>query len=103
MRKVVESGKYYTDRIHTHRMDVVIVTMKGQVSGQVHLMPGQRIKDMLNERDEVFIALTDVTLTHDDSSTEHVKFVALNKGHIVSIVPLQDDPEKTEQDEYYPY
>src|SRR5438477_6234749 len=99
MSKVVEPGKYYTDRVHTHHVEVVVVTLKGQVCGQAHLMPGQRIKDMLNERDEGFIAITNATVTREDASTQHVKFIALNKWHIVSVVPLQDEPEKAEPGE----
>src|SRR5438876_752113 len=103
MNNVGERGKFFSDRVHTHHVEVVVVTVKGKVCGQAHLMPGQRIKDLLNSHDDVFIALTNATMTHEDSSTEQVEFVALNKAHIISVVPLQEEPEKTEQDEYYPY
>lgn len=103
MHKVDERGKYFTDRVHTHLVDVVIVTLRGQVLGKAHLMPGQRIKDMLNSHDDAFIALTDATLTNSDSSTQQIKFMLLNKSHIISVVPLQEDTDKTQQDEYAPY
>src|SRR5207253_10093537 len=100
MHKLDERGKYFTDRVNTHHMEVLVVTIKWQVHAYAHLMPGQRIKDLLNNRDEEFIALTDATITRDDSSTEQVNFVALNKSHIISLIPMTEDPEQTDQDEY---
>ncbi len=101
--KVDERGKYYTDRVTTRHVEVLVLTPRGQVRGEAHLMPGQRIKDMLNH-EEQFIALTDVTITGDDASIQHAEFIALNKLHIISLIPLEAPKEKEpEEYEHYPY
>ena len=101
MNKIDERGKYFTERITTHTIEVLVQTVYGQVRGHLHIKPGQRIKDALNEG-ESFIALTRITMT-DAEGVQEIRFVALNKQHIISVVPLQEESQVLPQEEHYPY
>ena len=101
MNKVDERGKYFTERVSTNSIEVLVQTVYGQVRGHMHIKPGQRIKDALNEP-ESFIALTRITMT-DAEGTQEIRFVALNKQHIISVVPLQEESQVLPQEDYYPY
>ena len=101
MQTVNERGKYFTDRVSTHHVEVLVVMVNGEVRGEAHLGPGQRIKDVLNQEDK-FLALTNATVSLGDTSTKQVKFVALSKLHIVSVTPLEDDTQPVAENEHYP-
>ena len=50
---------------------------------------GQRVKDMLNAPSERFIAVSDATTSAlDGSDVMEVELMAVNKDHIVSVVPV---------------
>ena|SRR5437588_12428561 len=100
MQKVDERGKFFTERVHTQSVQVLVRTLQGEVRGHFHILPGQRVKDMLNSADQ-FIALTEATMTNE-ATTQEVKFVALNKQHIISLIPLEEDKKSPPKDEYYP-
>src|SRR5215211_3972949 len=93
MHTIDERGKYFTDRVHTQHVEVLVLTVKGEVRGHAHLPPGTRIKDLLNSTDQ-FVALTDATISGYDPGTRQVGFIAVNKLHIISVIPLQDQREE---------
>ena len=62
----------------------------------MYLAPGQRVKDLLNSNAEDFVAVTNATVEwHWRTGPAQTDFIALNKQHIVWVVPL-------EQAEYAP-
>jgi acetyl esterase/lipase len=90
--RIDEKGKVFTPRIRTASVEVDIVTVQGVVHGFVHVKPDQRIKDELNYHAERFLAVTGATLRgHLDASPREVGFVAVNKSHIITVVPV-DEP-----------
>ncbi|HET6313665.1 MAG TPA: hypothetical protein VFH60_07505 [Chloroflexia bacterium] len=89
--RIDEKGKVFTPRIRTASVEVDIVTMHGIVHGFVHVKPDQRIKDELNHQAERFLAVTGATLRgHLDASPREVGFVAVNKSHIITVVPVNE-------------
>ena len=63
MNRVDEKGKVFTARIHKMEVEVNIVTVQGHVHGYLHVQPGQRVKDLLNNPAEQFLAITSATVT----------------------------------------
>ena len=89
--RIDEKGKVFTPRIRTASVEVDIVTVQGVVHGFVHVKPDQRIKDELNYHAERFLAVTGATLRgHLDASPREVGFVAVNKSHIITVVPINE-------------
>jgi acetyl esterase/lipase len=87
--RVDDKGKVFTPRVRTASVEVDIVTVHGIVHGFVHVKPDQRIKDELNNQGETFLAVTGATLRgHLDASPRQVEFVAVNKSHIITVVPV---------------
>ncbi len=87
-----ENGKVFTPRVRTSHVEVEIITIQGLVHGYVHLKPEKRVKDELNNTQEPFLAVTDAVLRTDAASPpREVGFLAVNKRHIVSVVPI-DEP-----------
>lgn len=66
------------------KIRVIIKTARATYEGEF-LIPSMRnrISDVLNEEDRLFINLTDVTI---DSGAKKVQFVSLNKNMIESII-----------------
>jgi hypothetical protein len=89
MQRVDEKGKFFTERITKGRVDVIITTVKGHIRGYIYLTNGERVKDMLNSRTERFIAVSEATTSAPDGSdVMEVELMAVNKDHIVSVVPI---------------
>jgi hypothetical protein len=102
MESIDENGKVFTERVRKTRVEVRIVTLQGEVHGYIHLVPDQRVRDLMNDRSEQFVAVTDVSMkvfgTLERVDTD---FIALNKQHIVSVVPVDEDKVKRQQHEEF--
>jgi Family of unknown function (DUF6812) len=97
--RVDEKGKVFTPRVRTAPVEVEIHTLQGLVHGYVHVKPYKRVKDELDNREEEFLAVTNASMrTHPDSIPREVGFIAVNKHHIVTLVPI-DEPHWP-QDEF---
>ena len=104
MDRVDQKGKIFTQRVRKNSVEVEIVTVAGRIRGHIHPAPTQRVKDLLNTSDELFLAVTEATLTDvGGAETKQAEFVALNKQHIISVVPISEDRPSAVADGYYPY
>jgi hypothetical protein len=103
MDRIDENGKIFTERVRKTRVEVRIVTVQGDVHGYIHLVGDQRVRDLLNDGSEQFIAVTDVSMKiHGTLERVATDFIALNKRHIVSVVPMDEDKVKRRQfEEFY--
>ncbi len=94
IERVNEKGKIFTERVRKQQVEVDIVTTQGVVHGYVHLAPGQRVKDMLNNHEEQFLAVTGVITRRNGggNNTEiyQTPFMALNKQYIISVIPIKE-------------
>ena len=99
--RVDQKGKVYTERIRTVPVEIQILTTQGYVQGFVHVHPGQRIKDLLNDHDERFLAVTNAIFDASDNgeAQDEIAFIAINKDYIISAIPLNEDrPIPTDED-----
>lgn len=78
-------GKIFTDVIRKTRVHAQISTRDLTIEGTIHVHPERRVSDELNAP-EVFLAVTDAQVS-DGQGTRSVPFIAVNKQHIVSVVP----------------
>ena len=82
-----EHGKYFTDIVTKVSIQVTVQTTTHMMRGSMHVRRDQRVKDEL-DRDEKFLALTDVqVLGPDGQSLYHSPFVAVDRTHIVWVMP----------------
>jgi uncharacterized protein DUF6812 len=125
LNRVDEKGKVFTSRIHKMEVEVNIITVQGHVHGYIHVQPGQRVKDLLNNPAEQFLAITSATIStrsefpvkpapkstqarqKADGLDEQARpatadFLALNKQYVISVVPVDEDKvERPREEEYY--
>jgi hypothetical protein len=114
LNRVDEKGKVFTARVRKMEVEVRIETVQGKVHGYVHLQPGQRVKDLLNNTSEQFLAITQATIhprVESKAGTKtiatppeptEVEFLALNKQYVISVVPVDEDKiERRRDEEYY--
>lgn len=82
-----DKGKFFTDVISKEAVPVVIQTISTRVLGCIHIRPGERLKDAINQM-EVFFAVTEATIL-DLSGQQLYKtdFLAIHRDHIVWIFP----------------
>lgn len=102
MNRLDEKGKLYTEHVRKTRVEVAIVTTQGDVHGYVHVMRDQRVRDLLNNSEQ-FLAVTDATLHgYGRLDSQQTDFIAINKQHIVSLTPIDEDKLQRQQiEEYY--
>jgi len=103
MDRIDGNGKIFTERVRKTRVEVRIMTVHGEVHGYIHMVPDQRVRDLLNDGSEQFIAVTDGSMKiHGTLERVSTEFIALNKRHIVSVVPMDEDKVKRRQfEEFY--
>ena len=82
-----EHGKIFTDIVSKVSVYVTIQTTSHMMRGRIHVPRAQRVKDEL-DRDENFLALTDVHVQGPDGQTLfHSPFLAVKRSHIVWVMP----------------
>jgi hypothetical protein len=94
-----EKGKFFTDLISKETVPVTIQTLKNRMHGHIHVRPGSRLKDEINQAD-LFLAMTEATI-FDDAGQElyQCEFIAINRAHIVWILPDEEVADyEAEQD-----
>lgn len=115
LNRVDEKGKVFTAHVRKMEVEVNISTVQGQVHGYIHLQPGQRVKDLLNNPSEQFLAITRATIqtrpegtkttaksAAAQANTTKIEFLALNKQYVISVMPVDEDKiERRRDEEYY--
>ena len=92
-----EKGKFFTDVISKESVPVIIETPTSRIRGFIHIRPGERLKDELNQA-EPFFAMTEATV-FDMGGNEIYRcdFMALGREHIIWILP-EDQLVKNENE-----
>jgi len=65
----------------------VIFTSNAKIEGYVHIPPGGRITDFMNNIAKPFIPITDVVMTFTDGKVITTNLLQLNKDYIIALVP----------------
>lgn len=82
-----DKGKFFTDVISKVAVPAIVQTTTHQIRGNIHVRPGERLKDEL-DRDELFLALTDAAVLDADGKTIHrTDFLAVRRAQIVWAMP----------------
>ena len=82
-----EKGKFFTDIVSKEAVPVIIRTVTHEIRGLLHIRPGERLTDEINQG-EYFFAVTEATI-FDDSGEELYRcdFFSVNRDYIVWILP----------------
>ena len=89
-----EHGKIFTDIVSKISIYVTVQTTTHMMRGRLHVRRDQRVKDEL-DRDENFLALTDVYVQGSDGQTLfHAPFMAVKRSHIVWVMPEKQSDEE---------
>jgi len=89
-----ENGKIFTDIVSKISIYVTLQTTTHMIRGRMHVRRDQRVKDEL-DRDENFLALTDVHILGPDGQTLFQSpFLAVKRNHIVWVIPEQRTGEE---------
>lgn len=86
-----EKGKYFTNIIQKVPVPSIVQTTTNLIRGLIHVRQDERLKDEL-EVDEQFVAVTDVSVLDSDGKVVYSgPFLAVQKAHIVWIMPLKEE------------
>ena len=89
-----EKGKIFTDIVTKVVVPARIQTTTHMIQGHMHVRRDQRIKDELDSK-ESFLALTDVSVLGPDGQVLfHVPFLAVQRSHIIWVMPEQNQGEE---------
>ena len=77
----------YAAKIKKDQLKTFIRTSCETIEGVVYKLPQSRLLDMMNEKSEPFIAVSDATVCSatDGRLLYHTEFIAVNKNHIIHI------------------
>lgn len=82
-----DHGKFYTMVISKEAVAVIIQTIDHRISGQIHIRPGERLKDEIN-REDPFFAVTDATILDENGAPLYrSEFLAINRQQIIWLLP----------------
>jgi hypothetical protein len=94
-----EKGKFFTEVVTKDKVIAHIQTESFRVRGYVHVRRGERLSDELNQ-DNKFLAVTDAEIYSPVGELLYISdFLAINREHIVWLMPLEDGKQKTSQQE----
>jgi len=81
----------YQHKIEKNQLSVIITTTTKKICGNIYLMKGDRLTDMLNMPNETFVPLTDVkaySLITDQNLYEK-DFMVINKNLINDVICVE--------------
>lgn len=91
--RIDSKGKIFTDIVRKEEVPVLIQTLTNVIHGNIFLRPEQRIKDGMNDGQDMFIAVTNAEVYAPSGALLHrADFLTLNKQHIVWLRPDDDKP-----------
>lgn len=86
-----DKGKIFTQVISKKPVSVIIQTTTHQIKGMVYIRPDDRLKNTLDNNTEAYLAVTDATVFSQSGETAYATgFLAVNRSHIVWILPEED-------------
>ena len=89
-----DKGKMFTDIVTKRPVLATVQTTKHLIHGNIHVRMDQRIKDELDLEDK-FLAVTDVSILGTDGQVLfQAPFLAINRAHIILVLPEQSKNEE---------
>ena len=79
-----------------NRQDVIVVLKDNvRLYGTAHLVPNQRLLDLLNLVDQPFLPMTDVKMFDEETGQDlETDFVAVNKAEILLLTSFSPEVQK---------
>jgi len=91
-----EKGKFFTEVIAKETVLSHIQTITHRIQGCVHVRKGGRLSDELNNAN-LFLAVTDAEIYNLEGELLYTSnFLAINREHIVWLMPLDESQDKPE-------
>lgn len=73
------------------KIKVVILTGLYRIEGEMHLVSGSRLTDIVNVKTKDFFPITNAKIfTESDELLYSLNYVAVNREEIVAIFPIED-------------
>jgi hypothetical protein len=95
--RIDHNGKVFTDQVRKAKVASIIQTVSGRIRGVLFHDYEGRLKDNLNDEREVFIAVADAEfLSPSGEVLSKSEFLAINKRHLVWVMPGDEAPEQTD-------
>lgn len=93
-----DKGKFFTDVISKESIPVTIQTTTHRITGNIHIRPGERLKDTINQS-EPFFAITEAAILDQNGEILYeIDFLAVSRDHIVWLAPEDEILTKPEPD-----
>ena len=94
-----EKGKIFTDVVTKQPVEALIQTTQHLIQGFIHIRPQERLKDEINQN-ESFLAVTSAKIFNNQGNVLYrSNFVAINRGHIIWLLPIRDMEPDEEHNE----
>ena len=91
-----EKGKFFTDVISKEVVRSEIQTVTHHIRGNVHVRQGDRLSDEINQP-SLFLAVTNAEIFGLDGGKLYTcDFIAVNREHIIWLMPIEDNQAKAE-------
>jgi hypothetical protein len=91
-----DKGKFFTEVVTKDKILSRIQTQTHIIRGFIHVRKGDRLSDELN-KDYRFIAVTQAEIYRPDGEILYTsEFLAVNREHIVWLMPISDVQDKDE-------
>ena len=91
-----EKGKFFTDVISKEVVQTDIQTVTHRIRGCIHVRKGDRLSDEINQPN-LFLPVTNAEVyTPEGDILYRSKFLALNRNHIVWLMPVEQRQENGE-------
>ena len=82
-----DKGKFFTDVISKEGVEVILQTAVNVIEGRIHVRPGERLKDALNEAEPFFAVTEAVIYNLDGKMSYRTDFLAVHREQIVWLLP----------------
>jgi hypothetical protein len=85
-----EKGKFFTEVVSKDTVPVIIQTTRNRIIGSIHVRPGERLKDEINNFEQ-FFAVTEATIYNEKGEKLFdCEFFALNREYILWVLPKEE-------------
>ncbi len=91
-----EKGKFFTDVVSKEVIRSDIQTVTHHIRGNVHVRKGDRLSDEINQPN-LFLPVTSAEVFSPDGQRLYAcDFLAVNREHIVWLMPINENLDKPE-------
>ncbi len=91
-----EKGKFFTDVVSKEVVRSDIQTVNHHIRCDIHVRRGERLSDEINQP-SLFLPVTNAEIYTTDGEILYTSdFLAVNRQHIIWLMPIEEPSRKTE-------